>query len=378
MADKPLHVMQLTCELRPAGAERIVFELAKGLKQAGHKCTVVSIQPATGEVAGWLAAEGIEVQSLGVRSRFDFGAKARLAGLLRKRQPDLLHTHMFHANVLGRAAAAPMPKLAVVSSLHVVERRWRPWRKWMEWAKCDRADAIICVSEAVARHAERDMGLPPERLRVIYNGFDPARMEATADRSDVLLRLGVDPTSRVVGFLGRLDRQKGPDMLLRACGQFMPRVSEATVLFVGSGPMEHQLKRSTKELLYGRRIHFAGHREDVGSIMQCFEVFAFPSRWEGFGLSLLEAMAVGLPIVASRIDSVPELVEDGRSALLSDPEDHQKFGNSVLWLLNNLDRAAELGGAARKRAVERFGLESMVTKHIELYRNAVADRRGRS
>jgi len=343
--EKPLHVMQLTCELRPAGAERVVFELAKGLKRAGHTCTVVSIQPATGEVADWLAAEEIEVLDLGVRSRFDLGAKGRLAALLRERTPDLLHTHMFHANVLGRAAAAKMDELAVVSSLHVVERRWRPWRKWLERAKSGRADAIVCVSEAVASYAELDMGLPADRLCVIYNGFDPARL--------------------------------GPDVLLRACRQFMPRVSEASVLFVGAGPMERPLKRAAREQLYGRRIHFAGHREDVANLLQCFEVFAFPSRWEGFGLSLLEAMVSGLPIVASRVDSVTELVEDGKSALLADAEDREKFGNSVLWLLNNPERASALGEAARERAVDRFGLGPMVDRHIDLYRSAVRDRRGR-
>jgi len=375
--EKPLHVMQLTCELRPAGAERVVFELAKGLKRSGHTCTVVSIQPATGKVADWLRAEEIKVLDLGVRSRFDLGAKGRLAALLRERTPDLLHTHMFHANVLGRAAAAKIDELAVVSSLHVVERRWRPWRKWLERARSGRADAIVCVSEAVARYAERGMGLSADRLCVIYNGYDPARLEPTADRNDVLIRLGVDPESRVVGFLGRLDRQKGPDVLLRACRQFMPRVSEASVLFVGAGPMERSLKRAARDPLYGRRIHFAGHREDIANLLQCFEVFAFPSRWEGFGLSLLEAMVSGLPIVASRVDSVTELVEDGKSALLVAPENRERLGNSVLWLLNNPERASALGEAARERAADRFGLGPMVDRHIELYRSAVRDRRGR-
>ncbi len=367
MSESKLNVMFLTVELRPAGAERIVYHLAKGVKDAGGTATVVSIKPAAGAVAQWLADEDIKVFDLGVTSRFDLGADNRLREIIARRHPNVLNTHMFHANVLGRAAARKIDRLGVVSTLHVVERRWRPWRNWLERRDAGRADAIVCVSQAVRRFAAGKMALPQDKLRVILNGIDLSRLEPTALRSDVLIRLGVDPQAPIVGFIGRLDRQKGADVLIRAAARFAPLAGGLRVLMVGSGPAEARLKRLVKETNQERRFAWAGHREDIGNLLQCMDVFAFPSRWEGFGLSLAEAMMAGLPVVASHVDSVPEIVDDGVTAFTVPPDDEEKLANAILIFLQDPGRAKAIGQAAKETCRKRFDLATMVNGYIELF-----------
>src|SRR3990172_10037066 len=222
----PLRVMQLITELRPGGAERVVYELARRLPRERFAVEVCSLRPASGAVAEWLRAAAVPVHSLEMKAKLDLRAPGRLVRLLRERRTALLHTHLFHANVLGRAAARRLGGVRVLGTLHIVERRFRPWHFWLDRWTLGRDEVEVCVSEAVRDFTHRRAGIPLAQLRTIPNGVDLVRFRACAaarrrGETAAALRavLGLAPRATLALAVGRLEPQKGYADLVDAWAQ---------------------------------------------------------------------------------------------------------------------------------------------------------------
>jgi glycosyltransferase involved in cell wall biosynthesis len=360
-----LRVYHLITELRPAGAERVLHYLATGLDPERFQVAAGSLAGG-GEVAEWLREAGIPVTELGVipgRPRTYGRGFWRLVRDLRTFRPHLLHTHLFHAGLAGRLAARLAGVPHVVSHVHIVERRERPWRHRVDRLTAGLIDREICVSQAVARHRSEDLGLPGARITVIPNGVDLERpcqtQPAPAD-----LRLAPD-RPRVLA-IGRLDRQKGFDLLVEAVPDLRARFPRLEVLIAGEGPERLALQERVGRLQLGDTVQLAGHREEIGPLLAAADVVAIPSRWEGFGLVAVEAMAAGRAIVAAAVDSLPEILEPESAGLLVPPEDAQALAAAIGGLLADPGRRQELGRRA-VRAAQSFGIHSMVARCAALY-----------
>lgn len=362
-----VRVAQLITELDPGGAERIVYELATGLDRGRYEQLVISLRPATGEVARWLDKAGIRVRSLRMRTKLDFGARRRLSALLRDERVELLNTHLIHAAILGRRAAAGARVEALVSTVHLVERPWRKWRFWADRATMRRVDATVCVSESARTEYLRRVRAPPDKVRVILNGVDADRFAVASRRDDARRELAFTEDERVIVSLGRLRRQKGHDLALRAMTTIAAAEPRARMLIVGDGPERRRLENLHARLRLWGCVSLLGQREDVPDILAAADCLVAPSRYEGFGLAVAEAMAAGLPIVASGVDSIPELVEDGVSGLLVPPNDPQALAAAVIEILGDRERAGSLGQNARERVRERFTLAGMLRAYESLY-----------
>jgi glycosyltransferase involved in cell wall biosynthesis len=362
----PLRVCQLITELRPAGAERCVYELATRLDRSRFDVRVIALRGGTVEDA--LRQAGVETAVLNVRSKWDFLKVRDLADLLRRWRPDVLHTHLFHADLAGRFAARLAGVPHVVHTVHVAERRFRPWQfAWANLAAgwCDR---IVAVSRDVAEfHAERS-GLPRSAYTVIPNGIDVAayaRDEIARNRLRSQWSVGDDHV--VAAFVGRLDRQKGVDTLLRAVGKLSPRRPGLRLVIAGEGPLRNELESLIAELRLGSCVQMLGFVQDVRAVLSAADVFVLPSRWEGFGLAAAEAMAAGLPVIAGRAAGLRELVEEGRTGLLVDADDASDIAQAIDRMLVSSSDRASMGSAGARRVEDSFKIERNVTRHEELY-----------
>lgn len=304
---------------------------------------------------------------------------ARLLRLMRRERFDVVQTSAAKASLFGRLAARlvgvpvviftahgfpfhdfmhPLPRLA----LRTLERLMSRW--------C--TDMVVSVSE-VDRHAAIAEGIvPADRIVTIQNGIDLSA--AVPDRVSARWALGLDPSEPVVGMVARLAPQKAPDDFVRTAALVARQVPATTFLVVGDGPLRGDLERLARELGISERVRFLGFRDDVPRILAALDVFALTSLWEGLPLTILEAMACRAPVVATAVNGVPEIVEDGRTGLLAPPQDTAQLATHLIALLKDPERARAMGEAGRQRVREHFDVERTVAQLSDLYQRLHAPR----
>jgi glycosyltransferase involved in cell wall biosynthesis len=365
----PARVVLLTTELRPAGAERVVYELATRLDRSRFNPVVVSLLSRDrddGAFTDRLRAAGVPVFPLRVRSKVDLPRVVPLVRLLRSLRPRIVHAHLFHANLVARLVAPLAGNPRVVSTHHVVERRPLGPRFLLDRLTARLDDRTVAVSHACARFAERVGGARRDRLVVVDDGIDlvPFRSGNGTHPSSLRAELGLEPGALLVGAVGRLAPQKGHADLVRAWRRVRAAFPTATLAIAGEGPARPLLERLTRDLGIGGSVRLVGHVSDVPSFLAALDLFVMPSRWEGFGLALLEALASGRACVASTADSLPEVV--GSAGLLVPPSDPAALGAAIVRLLSDPGERARLGAEARVRA-DAFSVEKMVAGYEEVY-----------
>jgi glycosyltransferase involved in cell wall biosynthesis len=358
-----LRICQLITTLGPAGAERGVYELSRRLDGGRFDVQVVALQG--GQVADWLRDVGVPVTVLGVRGKWDVLRLRRLAALLRDIRPDVLHTHLFHADLAGRPAARMARVPHLVHTVWTAEGRWRPWQfawaRYFRW-RCDR---IVAVSQSVMEHHARLSGLAAEHYAVIPWGVDteafrrdrPCRRRLRAD-------WGIAPGEVVVAFVGRLEFYKGIDLLLAAAG----RMADAVRLIIaGDGPCRQAVEDYIAHGPGGGRVRMLGHVRDVRAVLSAADVYLMPSMWEGWPLALGEAMSVGLPAVGTNVAGIRDLIVPGQTGVLVESGDSAAVAEAIGQLAASARMRVGMGHAARQRIVEHFSIARTVAAHEQLY-----------
>jgi len=318
--------------------------------------------------------------------RADLRALRRLTAFLRSHRYDIVHTHSAKAGTIGRLAARRAGVPVVIHTFHSfgwqaadghhtgpLDRARSAAKKWvfiqLERFVAARSDALITVCNLNRREAI-DLALaPPEKLTTVYSGIDLARFEARLTREQVCRELGLDPCRPVVGAVGRLATQKAPLDLVRAAQLTLARRPDAQFVLVGDGPLADDVQRA----IHGDdRIRVLGYQDDVPKVLSVLDVFAQASLWEGLGRAATEAMIMGVPVAATAVDGVPELVEHGTTGLLSPPREPDALAEHVLWLLDHPDEARRMGERGRDRVVPAFSVETMVAGIEDLYEACLA------
>ncbi len=308
---KTLDIALCITDLQVGGAERCLVELATRLDRHRFRPVVYCLGPRPeaedNSCVPALEAAQIEVHCLGARGSWEvFRVLRRLTRrLLAAQQPQLLQTFLFHANILGRIAARQSVVRTVVSGIRVAHRNKR-WHLWLDWLTDCLVDRHVCVSRSVARFAESRAGLPAEKMVVIPNGVDLQRYPA--ERPADLRSFGISAGRRVVTCVGRLERQKGVAWLIDSAGVWLGRLPDCDLLLVGEGPQRGLVERMCRRRGLSERIHFAGWRADVPEILAASDLLVLPSAWEGMPNAVLEAMASHLPVVATDVEGVRELL----------------------------------------------------------------------
>jgi glycosyltransferase involved in cell wall biosynthesis len=364
-------VLHVATTLDPGGAENHLLTLARATRARGHRVDAAYLR---GGAAGadLFRRAGARVWWLGARGRPGPGAVLRLAALIRRGRYTVVHAHLVEAEAVAALAQALAGGPALVVTRHNDDPFWRhpAVRALATWIG-GRAERLIAISDHVRRSFEQ-LGAPAEKLVTVHYGLEAPSADLAPEA--VRARLGVPPGAFVVGAVGRLVPQKGHAVLLDA----LARVPAVWLVLVGEGELEPSLRARAAELGLSDRVRFLGWRADAPELIGGFDVFAHPSLWEGFGLVLLEAMARGVPVVASRVSAIPEIVVDGQTGRLVPPRDPIALAEALAELVADRPGAAALGQAGRRRLDQQFTVDRMAAETIQVYDRATVGRPARS
>ena len=312
-------------------------------------------------------------------------ALRQLAQILKRETFDIVQTHTSVAGALGRVAARRYSQAPVVHMLHAFAGhpyRSAPFRAAARVVErgLDRCtDWYIAGSQAMIRSGVAQRIFTADKVKLISNGIDLAPYRAAEiearRRSPERRQSAADDGSFTVGFLGRLEQQKGVPYLIRAAAivkQHNPRVR---FVLAGDGKLRSELERLAAELRVDDVVKFVGWQSDVVKFLSGIDVMAMPSLWEAFGLSAAEAMAIEKPVIASRVDGLPEVVEDEVTGLLVPPAEEAPLADAILRLASDPVRRRAMGKAGRERVEARFSLDFMIERHEEFYEQLIDERR---
>jgi len=369
-----IRVLLLVTDLEVGGAPLVVKDLACGLAEEEGFHVEVACLAGAGPIAAELRQTGIAAHCLGARGPWDARVFYRLARLIAHLQPHVLQCALMHANLAGRVIGRLLSVPHVVAGIHTPEKGKR-WHLVLENLTARLSDVTVCISPSVQRHVRCHAHLPASHLVVIPNGIDVLRLAAAPPAP--LADLHLDPSRRTVLFVGRLDPVKAVDVLLHALVPVLAR-HDAQLLIIGDGPERPRLEQLAGRLQLGGRVCFAGTRRDVPNWLKAADLFILPSRWEGLGVAALEAMAAGLPVIASRTDGLVDLIEHERTGLLVAPDDPAALAAAIVSLLDDPDRARRLSQAAQARAAHAFCRRTMIAAYADLYRRLLCRPRSHS
>jgi len=286
-----------------------------------------------------------------------------LKRLLRQHDAEIVQTFLFHANVIGAFAAKSAGVARIYSGIRVADPS--RWRMMLERFAMRRVDGIVCVSQSVADQMASKLGIPQAKLQVIPNGIDLSNTpeRALLDKT----QFGIAAERRILLCVGRLHEQKGFDWLLALAPELFRRLPEHDVVILGEGPERNTLSELAIGLGIQDRVHLVGWRADVPQWMHAAEMLLLPSRWEGMPNVLIEAMGLGLPVVAASVEGVREVL-----GALADEQavpwgNDKAFVDAVCEIFADPSRRARLGGDNRKRVQSDFSLQAMIAKYEELY-----------
>lgn len=365
------------------GPERALLELAPALRtrQVDTRLLVLYRQPRDGpERHPWVdeaRAVGIEAEQVRDPGSLSVAVVRRLARRVRDSGADILHTHDYRTNVLGGLAARRVDRsMAWVATVHLhttTSRRLRLYRA-LDLFLLRLADRVVTVSREQRRLLLR-RGVDRRRLVLIPNVIDaPAFAAAAEDPAATRSQLGLPASVPVVTLVGRLTAQKGVDSFLDAAHVILGRQPETAFLVVGNGPGRPLLEAQAEALGLDGAVHFLGYRNDVAPILAASDIVVVPSRAEGLPLVLLEALAVGRPIVASTVGGIPDLLHHGETGLLVPPDAPQAVAESVLQLLADPTWAQELGDAGRRQVSQCCTPDRAARRLATVYRAVLAER----
>ncbi len=357
-------------ELEVGGAERCLVNLATGLPAEMFRTAVYSLapRPAAGSdlLVRRLEQASIPVHFLGARSiRQFFPAIGQLRRQLTEYAPDVVQTFLFHANVLGARAVRGKARPALVTGVRVADPS--RWRQRLEAWSTRRVDRIVCVSRAVAEFCQQQAGFPQAKLQVIPNGIDLS--DYPPDRRLRPGKVGLPNDRRLLLFVGRLHPQKGLDWLLGLTPQLFERMPNHELVLVGDGPQRAELQSMAERLGVADRVRLLGWRADARDLMAAADLLILPSRWEGMPNVVLEAMASGLPVVATRAAGVVELLGPAAPQQTVEFGDGRALIDAIVRTATDPGKSAELGQANRQRVAQHFSLQAMIDAYSELYRS---------
>jgi len=331
-----------------------------------------------GAVADEIEKAGARVINLGAKNKLDFRILFRLHRLLKEHKTDILHSFLFHANMLGRIVG----KLAGVPVILSCERTMgmeSKHRLLLNPLTAPLADKIITVSEAVREFAIAKIGIRPDKLITIYNGVDLSEFSQSPNSKgteEAKRELGINPSCMVVGTVGHLEKEKGCEYLLQAAAQVSAQDGNVTFLLVGDGSQRAKLENLAEDLSISSNVIFMGYRTDVPRILSVMDIFVLPSLYEGLPNALLEAMAACRPVVATQVGGIPEVVADGETGILVPQRDPGALARAICVLLEHRERAREMGIAGRKQVEKLFSVEKMIAKTEALYEELVKEKMG--
>ena len=363
------------------GGERVFAQLATGLDRSRYAVTV-ACSPG-GAFVELLQASGIPVVPFNMRPQFNLLALVGLAHFLRRERPDIVHCQG-RGDPYGRIAATLAGVPFVLSTTAMIHSRYwvaNPLRK-LTYHLIDRVtDPMVDHWLVLNQHAVdilcADHGVPGDRISIIPNGIEAERYAlGLVARQKLRDELGLPADTPLVGGVGRLTWQKGFTHLIEAMPEILAVHPETHLVLAGDGELGEDLQRQAADCGVAGRCHFLGFRDDVPGIMAALDIFVLPSLAEGMPMVLLEAMAAGVPVIATHIPGVVDLIENGVDGLLVPPQDAEVLSRAAGRLLADRRVAQQLAAMGRDKVRRRYGVRRMVEQTERLYESLISTRGG--
>ena len=366
-------IYQLLHGLRVGGAEVLVARLARKLRER-YRFRFVCLDE-LGTLGEELRAEGFPVEVAGRRPGVDWQLPLRLARMLARGRAALVHAHQYTPFFYALTARLLYRRPPILFTEH---GRWLPdypRRKRIVANRLllQRRDRVVGVGEAVRQALVVNEGIPARRVGVAYNGIDLAAFAKPADRAAVRRELGLGAADFVLIQVARLVPIKDHATALRAFGQVAARLPHARLLLVGEGQEEASLRDLINRLGLAASVRLLGLRSDVARLLPAADVFLLTSLNEGIPLTVIEAMAAGLPVVSTDVGGVAEVVKDGLTGLLAPAGAADALARHVLRLAADPGERGRMGRAGRERAFARFSEEQMLAAYDRLYREMLRE-----
>ena len=362
-----LSILHVGTSLGFRGGEQQMLFLMLGLRKRGVRLS--ALLPERGGLAVRLRSEGIDVLPLTARGDLDLTGVFGFRRALRRVEPELIHLHTSRAHAIGRLALPGRQRPAIIVSRQVAFPAKGGLFGRLKYARG--VDRYIAVSQAAAASV-REAGVLASRIDVIPCGIDPGVFAVPRDPVGLKRELAIPEDSKLVGFAGALEEGKGPSDLLDAVAG-LPR--HVHVLMTGEGALRARLEHRSKEADLAGRIHLLGWRQDFPRVLRSLDAFCLPSRQEGFPNAILDALAAEVPVIATRVGGIPEIVVSGRNGLLLEAGDMPALRAALMRVLGDNELAASLAREGR-RTVNEFTADRMVERTLAVYHDVLAGRSG--
>ena len=354
-------------DLKTGGLERVIANIAEGLDREKFEASVWCISRG-GEIAEELKEKGINVNILGILTYHNPLSIIKLARLLRKEKPNIVHTHGYFASVIGRIAAKLAGISIVINHVHSTYWEYKKRHIFMEKILSALTHKIICCSKAVQDFVSDNEKINPSKTVIIYNGVDEEKFFVQKNTAAIKAQLGINPQDPVVGTVSSLTKNKGHVHLFQAASLISNFCPSARFLIVGDGILREELEEQIKDLNLGSHLILTGKRKNIPDLLSVMDIFVLPScSREGLSISIIESMAAGKPVVATDVGGIPEAVEDGETGLLVPPRNPGALANAIIELLQNPGKAKAMGERGRTRLKEKFTSKRMLSELENLY-----------
>jgi len=353
-----MRILQLATHLNAGGVARYIVSLSRHLTLRGHK---VSVASSGGDMEGELEEAGIPHLKLDIRTKSELSpriplALLRLIPFIKSEGVELIHSHTRVTQVTG-AILSRLTEKAYVSTCHGFFKERLGRRLFGCWGK-----PVIAISRAVKSELIERFGVDDKDVELVYTGVEDKDLggPVTVEKREACRRRFGISLAYVVGTVGRLSPVKGQGLLLEVLSGLKDKRDDILLMLAGDGPEKKRLLKKAADLGISDRVRVVCGAADVGGILECMDVFALPSVEEGLGLALAEAMAKGIPCVASRVGGIEDLIKDGYDGILAEPNDLKGFSHAIEKLLNNDQEVRKMAGRAREKIKNEFNMEKML------------------
>lgn len=365
----PVKILYFITTLDIGGAEQLLLSILRGLNKREYEPMVCCLYG--GELAKEIKNLGIKVIDLKVKNKFNLMYLFKLYKFLKKEKFDIVHTHLFHANIIGRIMARLSKVPIVVSTQHYAFKYNGKAGVYLEKLTTKLSNRIVAVSDAAKKFYINEVGVSPDRITLIYNGVDLDILKVTlTDKLSLREQLSLN-TDFILGCIGSFSKFKGHIYLLKAITEVIKVHKNIKLLLVGSGLLEKYLMKVTKDLGISKNVIFLHRRRDIPRILTSFDICILPSLQEGLSIILLEAMAMGKPVIATAVGGNSEVIIHGKNGLLIPPSDYRAIADAIIDLIRDDNKARQLAANARLTVTERFNIKENIYKTESLYEELI-------
>ncbi len=354
------------------GAERLLVKLAQNISRESYDIKIVCLHR-KGVWVQELDKIGIEVVSMNKKEGFDPGILFRLTSYIKHEKPDIVNTHLWTADLWGRLASL----LAGVKHIIVTEQNVDIWKRWYHKA-IDRflfkwTEYVICVSDQVVKFYNEELGVSLEKIRMIPNAIDISLFDARLAGDNLREIFGLGDSDFLFVCAARLHPQKSHHTLIEAAKILISKGhKEFHVLLVGEGQLRGELEKLVTVKGITKHVHFLGIRQDIPNIFSQSDAFVLSSTYEGLPLAVLEAMAASLPVVATDVGGVSQIIINEKNGLLVSPGDPDALAEAMLKVMNDREASMRMGGVGRSIIEKDYDIKTITKKTVELFNMCIS------